>query len=96
MTNPSAANPVTLFTQRGCADSARVRACLAAGGVPFAERNVTGDVDAARALLATGLFGTPVVVAGERLVVGARLPELVAALGFECRCPGRNATGSPR
>jgi len=87
------AHPVTLFTQRGCPDSDRVRACLAGGGVPFAERNVTGDIDAARALMATGMFGTPVVVAGEHRIVGARLPQLVAALGFDCRCSGRDATG---
>ena len=96
MTNPSAANPVTLFTQCGCADSDRVRTCLARGSVPFAERNVTGDLDAARALLATGRFGTPVVVAGEQRILGARLPELVAALGFACRCPGRDTTGAVR
>ena len=82
------ADPPTLFSQDGCPDSDRVRACLRGGGVRFVERNVTGDLGAARDLLATGIFATPVVVAGGRVVVGARLGELTDALGFRCRCPG--------
>lgn len=78
--------PVTLFTQDGCADSGRVRACLRRSGVPFLERNVTGDHAAAEALAATGVFATPLVHAGEHVIVGARLGVLADALGFRCRC----------
>lgn len=78
--------PITLFSQEGCADSARVRTCLIGGGVTFTERNVTDDIEAARALLATGTFGTPLVLAGNRVVAGVRLAELATTLGFRCRC----------
>ncbi len=78
--------PVTLFSQARCPDSARVRACLLGGGVAFIERNVTGDLDAARALMATGTFATPVVLAGDRVVAGVRLVELARTIGFRCRC----------
>ncbi len=88
MEQPSAASQVVLFTQDGCPDSARVRACFRVSGVPFVERNVTGDADAAQDLLATGVFATPVVVAGPRVIVGARLADLAQAIGFQCRCPG--------
>ncbi len=81
------AEDVLLFTQDGCADSARVRACFLASGVPFIERNVTGNDEAAAALLATGVFATPVVVASGRPLVGGRLPALSDALGFVCLCP---------
>lgn len=80
--------PVTLFTQDGCPDSARVRNCFRRSAVPFVERNVTGDLDAARDLLATGTFATPVIQAGAQVIVGARLDRLAETLGFHCRCPG--------
>ncbi len=80
-------SPIVLFSQDGCADSARVRACFRVSGVPFVERNVTGDEEAAAALLATGVFATPVVIAGGQPLVGGRLPALADALGFVCRCP---------
>ena len=73
--------PVVLFTQAGCADSARVRRWLTDRGVSFGERNVTGDDDAARALLATGHFGTPLAVVGETAIVGFQPGALAAALG---------------
>ncbi len=78
--------PVELFTQDGCPDSARVRACFRASGVPFVERNVSRDGDAAQALMATGVFATPLVASGGRVVLGANLPKLADALGFVCRC----------
>ena len=70
----------TLYTQRGCRDSAKVRRWLTARGVPFVERNVTGDEAAARALLATGVFGTPLLVVGDAKVIGFRPAELANAL----------------
>ncbi|HEU5432205.1 MAG TPA: glutaredoxin domain-containing protein [Thermomicrobiales bacterium] len=80
------AEPLTLFTQDGCPDSARVRTCLLASGVPFVERNLSREPLAAAALLATGLFATPVVVAGAQTLLAARRDQLAAALGFVCRC----------
>lgn len=81
------AETIVLYTQDGCRDSDRARDCLRRAGMSFVERNVSGDADAARALLATGLFATPVVVAGERALLAARRDRLAAALGFVCRCP---------
>ena len=75
-----------LYTQTGCSDSARVRACFRMSGVPFVERNVTGDDEAAAALLATGMFATPVVVANRWPLIGRDLSALAEALGFVCRC----------
>ena len=81
-----ALSPVTLFTQAGCRDSARVRDCLVSAQVPFVERNVTSDPDAAQALLATGLFATPLVVAGDQAILVTRPRDLAQRLGFVCRC----------
>jgi glutaredoxin len=83
--------PITRFTQTGCTDSARVRTCLTLAGVSFVERNVAHDPAAAAALLATGLFATPVVVAGDRVLLAARRDALAKALGFTCRCPDLGA-----
>ena len=84
-----------LYTQDGCPDSERVRACFRRSGVAFVERNVTGDPEAAEELLATGVFATPLVHAGAHVIVGARLAVLADALGFRCRCPG-TAGQTPR
>ena len=69
-----------VFTQAGCADSGRVRRWLTDQRIPFVERNVTGDHDAARALLATGHFGTPLTLVGDVAVVGFQPAALTAAL----------------
>ncbi len=71
-----------LFTQAGCADSRRVCAWLDAHQVAFTERNVTGDEGAARELVATGVFGTPLLVVGDTTVLGFRPASLAAALGI--------------
>jgi glutaredoxin len=73
---------VVLYTQAGCADSRKVRTWLTEHGVAFRERNVTGDVEAARALAATGMFATPLLVAGETKILGFRPAALAAALGL--------------
>ena len=73
----------TLYTQAGCADSARVRAWLRERDVPFAERNVTDDLAAARELIATGTFATPLLVTSGHRVLGFRPVQLAAALGIE-------------
>ena len=75
-----ASPPVVLFTQRGCPDSARVRAWLAEHGVPFVERDVTTDREAVRALLATGHFGTPLTLIGQQTVAGFRPDAIDTAL----------------
>ena len=72
--------PAILYTQAGCGDSARVRAWLTARDIPFLERNVTRDLDAARALYATGIFATPLLVVGDQNVLGFRESDLTAAL----------------
>ena len=72
-----------LFTQTGCADSRKVRDWLTQHGIAFVERNVTGDIDAAKALMATGTFGTPLLVVGDEQVIGFRPEKLVAALSNE-------------
>jgi glutaredoxin len=69
-----------LFTQTGCAESRRVRNWLNSRDVAFTERNVTGDDDAARELLATGVFGTPLLVTAQTHVLGFRPAAIAAAL----------------
>ena len=88
MTDSSIADrPAILYTQAGCADGTRVRAWLTERGVAFTERDVTAAVGAAQALCSTGTFATPLLVAGERTVLGFR-PDALAAT------PARSA-GAP-
>ena len=70
-----------LYTQAGCAESAKVRAWLAERRLPFTERDAGGDPDAARALAVTGTFATPLLVVGDERVLGFRPEELTEALG---------------
>jgi len=67
-----------LYTQPGCADSRHVRDWLTERGVRFSERSVV-DADSARALAATGIFATPLLVRGDRHVFGFR-PDALAIL----------------
>ena len=46
----------------------------------FVERNVTGNLDTAKELLATGIFATPLLVVGDATVLGFRPDALSAAL----------------
>ena len=69
-----------LYTQEGCAESHQVRTWLTERGIIFTERNVTRDLDAAKALLATGTFGTPLLIVGNRSIIGFRPDALTAAL----------------
>jgi len=71
-------NPPILYTAAGCTDSRKVRNWLIERGVAFVERNVTGDIDAARELLATGAFGTPLLVVGGKRVIGYQADKLAA------------------
>ncbi|MDP9354826.1 MAG: glutaredoxin family protein [Chloroflexota bacterium] len=74
-----------LYTQTDCAESAaashQVKAWLIQHGVQFTECNVTGDIDAARALYATSVFATPLLLIGDLKVLGFRTRELVKILG---------------
>ena len=75
-----AAEPI-LYTQAGCGESAKVRAWLTERGIAFAERDASADPAAARELSATGTFATPLLVVGERKVLGFRPRELDGLLG---------------
>lgn len=76
-----------LYTQQTCPDSPKVRAWLQAHNIPFTEHDVTTDLAAAKALYETGTFATPLLVVGERKVLGFRVEELAAALGRGDRNP---------
>ena len=69
-----------LYTQSECAESAKVRAWLTDRGVAFTERNVGGDLAAAQALAATGVFATPLLIVGQAKVLGYRPERLAATL----------------
>lgn len=71
------AEPI-LYTQAGCAESAKVRAWLMDHGVSFTERDAGSDPDAARALAATGSFATPLLVRGDDSVLGYQERALAA------------------
>lgn len=68
-----------LYTQAACDDCRRVQAWLTEHSAVFTERNVTGGVEAAKALLAIGTFATPLLVVGDRTVLGFRPDELADA-----------------
>ena len=74
------AEPI-LYSQAGCAESARVRRWLVAHGVSFSERDAGSDPAAALALAATGIFATPLLVIGDRTVLSPRPRILTALLG---------------
>jgi glutaredoxin len=73
------AEPI-LYTQAGCAESAKVRSWLMDHGISFIERDVSADQDAAAALAATGTFATPLLVIGDDQVLGFREHALSALL----------------
>lgn len=89
------ADEPVLYTQAGCAESGKVRAWLIERGIAFSERNVSGDLDAASALCATGVFATPLVVIGTEKVLGFR-PGALAALLFDQADPGATITPAAR
>jgi glutaredoxin len=70
-----------LYTQAGCAESARVRRWLVAHGVSFSERDAGNDPAAAKALAATGTFATPLLVIGDNRVLSPQPRILTALLG---------------
>jgi glutaredoxin len=72
------AEPI-LYSQTGCAQSAKVRAWLSEHGIRFIERDAGADSEAAQALAATGTFATPLLDIGSSQVLGFR-PAALAAL----------------
>jgi glutaredoxin-like protein NrdH len=74
-----AAEPI-LYTQTGCAESVKVRTWLTDHRISFTERNASVDPEAAQALAATGTFATPLLVLGQKNVLGFRPEALAAAL----------------
>ncbi len=68
-----------LYTQTDCPDSTKVRAWLTEQRIPFVERAVTDDAEAARELQATGVFATPLVVVGDAKLLGFK-PQALATL----------------
>ena len=83
-----------LYTQPGCAESAQVRSWLTEHGIPLTERDASADPDAARALAATGVFATPLLVIGEQTVLGYR-PETLSAL-FDSRSASARSVRADR
>ena len=77
--DPAMAAPI-LYTQPGCAESAKVRAWLADHDIAFTERDVNDDPEAAEALAATGTFATPLLVLGDDRVLGFQKQALAALL----------------
>ena len=82
-----------LYTQAGCAESARVRAWLTDRGIAFAERDASTDLAAAQELSATGTFATPLLVVGTEMVLGYRPEALDALLRDRGGAAGAGARG---
>ncbi len=68
----------TLYTQAGCAESAKVRGWLVERRIAFTEGDAGVDPVAAQLLAATGTFATPLLVLGKEKILGFR-PEAIAA-----------------
>jgi len=77
---PDTSGVPILYTQAGCAESAKVRAWLMDHGISFIERDASTDPDAAEALAATGTFAAPLLVIGDNRVLGFREQEISALL----------------
>ncbi len=82
-------NTPILYTQTDCAESAaegqQVRDWLVQHDIPFTERNVTGDLDAALALYETGTFATPLLLVDNVKVLGFRTRELTEVVDAALR-----------
>lgn len=74
------AQRVVFYSESGSPPCDRVRAWLARHGIPFTERNIMIDVPARAHLAALGVAAPPVVVQGERVVVGDDLDALASLL----------------
>lgn len=70
-----------LYTQAGCAESAKVRIWLTDRGIRYRERDARADPEAATALAATGIFATPLLVVDAKTVLGFRPQAFADLLG---------------
>ena len=81
---PEADRRVTVYTRTGCAACAALKEFLAGKGVAFVEKDIAADAVAADELatLTRGAATAPVVVIGDKVVVGFDRPELDRELGL--------------
>ena len=75
---------VILYTRTGCETCLALKAFLSERGVPFEEKDIAKDAVAADELatLTQGAATAPVVVIGDKVVVGFDRPELSKELGL--------------
>jgi glutaredoxin len=82
---PEGINPgVTVYTRSGCETCQALKTFLSERGVPFEEKDIVQDSIAADELatLTQGAATAPVVVIGEKVVVGFDRPEITRELGI--------------
>ena len=84
LTQDGAGTVVTVYTRTGCATCQAVKTFLSEKGVTFEEKDILKDTVAADELatLTQGAATAPVVVIGEKVVVGFDRPELTRELGL--------------
>jgi len=75
---------VTVYTVTGCDTCTALKTYLSEKGVPFEEKDIGKDAIAADELatLTQGAATAPVVVIGDKVVVGFDRPELAKELGL--------------
>jgi glutaredoxin len=75
---------VTVYTRSGCETCQQLKNFLTERGVSFEEKDIVQDSIAADELatLTQGAATAPVVVIGEKVVVGFDRPELTRELGI--------------
>lgn len=71
--------PVTLFCEVGNVRCAEVRSWLMARGIDFVERRLTSAHEVGHGRAGTPLFGTPLLVIGDRAIYGYRLNAMAEA-----------------
>ena len=84
--SPPDAGPrgVTVYTRTGCATCQALKEFLNEKGIAYQEKDIVADSIAADELatLTQGAATAPVVVIGEKVVVGFDRPELTRELGI--------------
>lgn len=75
---------VTVYTRSGCETCQALKTFLSERGIPFEEKDIVQDSIAADELanLTQGAATAPVVLIGEKVVVGFDRPELARELGI--------------
>ncbi|HHT9120778.1 MAG TPA: glutaredoxin family protein [Candidatus Hypogeohydataceae bacterium YC41] len=72
---------IKVFTATGCSNCMAVKDYLRKAGIEFCECNVVESREAAEELKRLGYFSVPVVICGDKIIVGfnkAKLDELIA------------------